>query len=43
MIQKGDFVIVTIGTMEGRGVQPPGLPDDIEDVRPTHTIADYFW
>lgn len=41
--QIGDFVIVPIGHDQDRGMPPPGLPDDLDDIASTSIIADYFW
>ncbi|KAF5385343.1 hypothetical protein D9615_001032 [Tricholomella constricta] len=44
----GDFVIIPIRSRKDKKdgktyVPPANLPDDIEDIAPTSTIADYFW
>ncbi|RDB29208.1 DNA (cytosine-5)-methyltransferase 3 [Hypsizygus marmoreus] len=37
----GDFIIVPIGKV-GDSI-PPGMPEDVSEIGPDSTIADYFW
>ncbi|KAG6884780.1 hypothetical protein C0993_008341 [Termitomyces sp. T159_Od127] len=43
--QNGDFVVIPRNHGSHKGYYKPSdlLPDSIEDVDPTSTIADYFW